>query len=268
MRQGLTSRLRREPNPGQQLLTWVKEQSTGIQDRREEASLPNAGGQDVSSTPTFHIRVTTCRKIEQDHISRKTQLLKTTKKIWALRPTTPVSTAQVWRSCRGLHGAFEPPPLLRHGAAPGRGPFRHGRRLTVPARRAGQMAAEGAPAGLGRRLARAVAAAAAYPKPPGVVPEYGTAGFRAAASTLPSTVFRCEPLERTTPPWLDQEVLQGLTALHHNFASLRRYIDPCALNSCSDTSSLAVWRDCPSRRLWAHSGLRRSCAECYAGVAC
>ena len=33
-------------------------------------------------------------------------------------------------------------------------------------------------------------AAARYPKPPDFTPTYGTAGFRAAAALLPSTVFR------------------------------------------------------------------------------
>lgn len=35
------------------------------------------------------------------------------------------------------------------------------------------------------------AACAAYPKPADFKPSYGTAGFRAQASLLPSTVFRC-----------------------------------------------------------------------------
>lgn len=35
------------------------------------------------------------------------------------------------------------------------------------------------------------AASAAYPKPANFQPSYGTAGFRAEASLLPSTVFRC-----------------------------------------------------------------------------
>lgn len=35
------------------------------------------------------------------------------------------------------------------------------------------------------------AACAAYPKPADFKPSYGTAGFRAEASLLPSTVFRC-----------------------------------------------------------------------------
>lgn len=36
-----------------------------------------------------------------------------------------------------------------------------------------------------------MAACAAYPKPADFHPSYGTAGFRAEASLLPSTVFRC-----------------------------------------------------------------------------
>lgn len=35
------------------------------------------------------------------------------------------------------------------------------------------------------------AACSAYPKPADFRPSYGTAGFRAEASLLPSTVFRC-----------------------------------------------------------------------------
>lgn len=35
------------------------------------------------------------------------------------------------------------------------------------------------------------AASAAYPKPASFQPSYGTAGFRADASLLESTVFRC-----------------------------------------------------------------------------
>ena len=31
----------------------------------------------------------------------------------------------------------------------------------------------------------------AYPKPGGYTPSYGTAGYRAEASLLPSTVYRC-----------------------------------------------------------------------------
>ncbi len=33
-------------------------------------------------------------------------------------------------------------------------------------------------------------ASARFPKPPDFVPTYGTAGFRATAALLPSTVFR------------------------------------------------------------------------------
>jgi phosphoacetylglucosamine mutase len=40
-------------------------------------------------------------------------------------------------------------------------------------------------------LAAVRAAAATYPKPEAFRPSYGTAGFRAEASLLPSTVFRC-----------------------------------------------------------------------------
>lgn len=40
-------------------------------------------------------------------------------------------------------------------------------------------------------LAAVQAADAAYPKPADFQPSYGTAGFRAQASLLPSTVFRC-----------------------------------------------------------------------------
>jgi phosphoacetylglucosamine mutase len=40
-------------------------------------------------------------------------------------------------------------------------------------------------------LERVQKASAAYPKPPGYKPSYGTAGFRTEASKLPSTVFRC-----------------------------------------------------------------------------
>jgi hypothetical protein len=40
-------------------------------------------------------------------------------------------------------------------------------------------------------LASVRAAAAAFPKPEAFKPSYGTAGFRAEASLLSSTVFRC-----------------------------------------------------------------------------
>lgn len=40
-------------------------------------------------------------------------------------------------------------------------------------------------------LAAVRSASAAYPKPAEFRPSYGTAGFRAEASLLPSTVFRC-----------------------------------------------------------------------------
>ncbi len=39
-------------------------------------------------------------------------------------------------------------------------------------------------------LSELKAAAARYPKPLDFAPTYGTAGFRATASLLPSTVFR------------------------------------------------------------------------------
>jgi hypothetical protein len=39
-------------------------------------------------------------------------------------------------------------------------------------------------------------AAQQYPKPAGFTPSYGTAGFRATAELLTSTLFRCEPLQR------------------------------------------------------------------------
>ena len=38
-----------------------------------------------------------------------------------------------------------------------------------------------------------IAASRAYPKPANFKPDYGTAGFRAEASLLASTVFRCGP---------------------------------------------------------------------------
>lgn len=40
-------------------------------------------------------------------------------------------------------------------------------------------------------LSAVLKASAAYPKPPHFQPSYGTAGFRADAALLPSTVFRC-----------------------------------------------------------------------------
>lgn len=49
----------------------------------------------------------------------------------------------------------------------------------------------GAPASDASLAARVAAASAAHPKPPAFTPAYGTAGFRATASLLPSTLFRC-----------------------------------------------------------------------------
>ena len=39
--------------------------------------------------------------------------------------------------------------------------------------------------------AKIEAASRSFPKPESITPSYGTAGFRADASMLPSTVFRC-----------------------------------------------------------------------------
>ena len=44
-----------------------------------------------------------------------------------------------------------------------------------------------------------IAASRAYPKPANFKPDYGTAGFRAEASLLASTVFRCVPSHRPMP---------------------------------------------------------------------
>lgn len=68
---------------------------------------------------------------------------------------------------------------------------------TVPAATTPAASAAAAPAGGSSMTTSAVdegavaAASAAYPKPASFTPAYGTAGFRAEASLLPSTVFRC-----------------------------------------------------------------------------